>query len=34
MKTNETKQAEKTFYQDENIYVTQSRFVVSGKTYL
>jgi hypothetical protein len=33
METNESNQSEKTFYKDTNVVVTQSRFVVSGKTY-
>lgn len=33
MDSNQTTQPEKTFYQDQNVTVTQSRFVVSGKTY-
>ena len=33
MESNETNQTEKTFYKDQNVYVTQSRFVVGGKTY-
>jgi len=33
MDSNETNQSEKTFYQDQNVLVTQSRFVANGKTY-
>lgn len=33
MESNENVQVEKTFYQDENVYVSQSRLVVGGKTY-
>ena len=33
MDQNQTTQPEKTFYQDQNVTVTQARFVVSGKTY-